>query len=275
MAQQPTILLNDGRSIPQLGLGVWQIPNDVVTGIVGRAVEIGYRAVDTAAIYRNEQGVGEALATLPIPREDLFLTTKLWNDSQGYDATLRAFDASLKLLKQDYVDLYLIHWPVPSRDLYLDTWRAFIRLRAEGRTRSIGVSNFTIPHLERLIGETGVTPAVNQIELHPAFQQKVMRAFHAEHGIRTESWSPLGQGSLLADPVIARIARKHGRTPAQVVIRWHLDNGLIVIPKTRTPARLRENFTVFDFALDAYDLAAVDTLDRADGRIGSNPDSFG
>jgi 2,5-diketo-D-gluconate reductase A len=235
--------------------------------VVRTAVTSGYRAVDTAAIYHNEDGVGEGLGEAP----EVFLTTKLWNDDQGFDQTLRAFDASLARLKRKAVDLYLIHWPSPARGLYLDSWRALIRLRQEGRARSIGVSNFVAEHLERIMGETGVVPAVNQVELHPSFQQTTLRAFHEAHAIHTESWSPLGQGQSLTDPAIVAIAAKHGKTPAQVVIRWHLQSGLIVIPKSAHPARIRENIAVFDFVLDDDDMGALRALDRPDGRIGPDP----
>ncbi len=267
MPDQPERTLNDGRSMPQFGLGVWRTPQDEAAEVVRTAVQAGYRAVDTAAIYGNEIGVGEGLRGA----EGVFLTTKLWNDYQGYDSALRAFDDSLERLGMEGVDLYLIHWPSPHRGLYLDSWRALVRLKEEGRARSIGVSNFAPEHLERIIGETGVTPAVNQIELHPGFQQRPLRAFHDAHGIKTESWSPLGQGQTLAEPVIAEIAAKHGRTPAQVVIRWHLDLGLIVIPKSVNPARIRENLDVFGFKLDAADLERIAELDRPEGRIGPDP----
>ncbi len=270
MPAQPHIALNDGRSMPQLGLGFWQTPKDGAAAIVQTAVNAGYLSIDTAAVYGNERGVGEGLAAAGAART-VFLTTKLWNDNQGFDSTFVAFDKSLGRLGLDAVDLYLIHWPAPKKDLYLDTWRAFIRLREEGRARSIGVSNFAVEHLERIIGETGVTPAVNQIELHPRFQQKTLRAFHARHGIATESWSPLGQGQLLDDPVIGAIAAKHAKSPAQIIIRWHLDNGLIVIPKSVTPHRIAENIDVFDFALDAEDLAAIAALDSPSGRVGPDP----
>ncbi|HEY0212499.1 MAG TPA: aldo/keto reductase [Paenirhodobacter sp.] len=271
MTQQPTVTFNDGKAIPQLGLGVWQTPDDGAVRVVQTALQAGYRHVDTAAIYENEQGVGGGIRAADIARGDLFVTTKVWNADQGYEATLRAADASLARLGLDHVDLYLIHWPSPKQNLYVETWRALIRLRDEGRALSIGVSNFAVPHLDRLISETGVVPALNQIELHPRFQQRALRAAHAERGIATESWSPLGQGTLLADPTIVAIAAKHGRTPAQVIIRWHLDSGLIVIPKSVTPSRIVENFDVFGFALDAQDMTAIAALDIVAGRIGPDP----
>jgi 2,5-diketo-D-gluconate reductase A len=267
MTQQPSITLNDGVVMPQFGLGVWQTPNGEAAQAVRAAVAAGYRLVDTAAIYRNEDGVGEGLRGA----EDVFLTTKLWTDSHGYDATLRAFDASLKRLGRDSIDLYLIHWPRPDLDLYVDSWRAMVRLREEGRTRSIGVSNFLPEHLNRIIDATGVVPAVNQIELHPDFQQREVRQVHADLGIAIESWSPLGQGRLLQHPVIGAVAAKHGKTPAQAIIRWHLDQGLIVIPKSVHAERIRQNIEVFDFRLDEADMAAIEGLDDADARIGSHP----
>ncbi len=271
----PTIRLNDGRPMPQLGFGVWQVPNHEAKSIVTEAISAGYRSIDTAAVYGNEEGVGEAVRASPVAREELFITTKVWNDRHGYDAALSAFDESLARLKLDFVDLYLIHWPLPRGEAYLDTWRALIRLRDEGRAKSIGVSNFKIPHLRRLMDESGVAPVLNQIELHPRFQQKELRAFHAEHGIATESWSPLGKGALMADETLARIGRKYGKTPAQVILRWHLDNGLIAIPKSATPSRIRENIDVFDFTLAADDMSALAGFDDKAGRIGPNPDSFG
>lgn len=268
---QSIITLHNGKQIPQVGLGVWRTPNDGAANAVSTAIRAGYRHVDTAAIYENEQGVGDGLRQAGATRDQLFITTKLWNADQGFDSTLRAFDASLQRLGLDYVDLYLIHWPAPSRDLYVETWKAFIRLKEEGRAKSIGVSNFTAEHLDRLIRETGVKPVLNQIELHPRFQQEALREAHAERGIATESWSPLGQGQLLEDRVIGEIAQKHAKTPAQIVIRWHIDSGLIVIPKSVTPSRITENFNVFDFELDETDLAAIAGLDRNDGRIGPDP----
>jgi 2,5-diketo-D-gluconate reductase A len=265
------LTLNDGRAIPQLGLGLFQTPSGVAKGVVTAALETGYRHLDTAAIYGNEAEVGQGVATSGVARSDVFVTTKLWNDSQGFDTTLHACRDSLKRLGLDYVDLYLVHWPAPRRGLYVETWRALIELRRQGLARSIGVSNFGVEHMERVIGETGVTPAINQIELHPRFQQRVLREFHAKHGIATESWAPLGRARAFDDPVLTRIAAKHGRKPAQVVIRWHLDEGLVAIPKTTRRERLAENFDVFGFALDAEDRAAIAGLDRADGRIGPNP----
>ena len=271
MTDQPRIELSDGAAIPQLGLGVWQTPNDEAASVVGAALKTGYRHVDTAAAYQNEKGVGEGLRASGLARDEVFITTKVWNDNQGYDNALRAIEASLKRLQLDQIDLCLIHWPAPNRGLYLDTWRALIKAQELGQVRSIGVSNFEVEHLDRIIGETGVTPVLNQIELHPRFQQTALRTAHAERGIKTESWSPLGQGQLLSDPAIAALAAKHGRTAAQVIIRWHLDSGLIVIPKSVTPSRIAENFDVFGFKLDAEDMAAIAALDQPDGRIGPNP----
>jgi len=271
MTAQPSIILNDGRSIPQLGLGVWQASNDQAAAVVHAALQAGYRHVDTAAIYDNETGVGEGIKSSGVKREEVFVTTKLWNDAQGGDSALKAFDQSLKRLKLDYVDLYLIHWPAPRKDRYVESWKTLVRLQKEGRAKSIGVSNFTAEHLDRIIAETGVTPVLNQIELHPRFQQGALREAHAKRKIATESWSPLGQGKLLNDPVLAAIAAKHKRTPAQVIIRWHLDSGLIVIPKSVTPSRITENADVFGFKLDADDLAKIAKLDARDGRLGPDP----
>lgn len=273
--QGPVIGLADGQAIPQLGFGVYQLADEQAPEIVGAAIDAGYRSIDTAAIYGNEGGVGRALRASVVSRSELFVTTKLWNDRQGFDATLRAFEESLAALGLDDVDLYLIHWPCPERGRYVETWKALVRLKEEGRARSIGVSNFEPEHLERIIGETGSVPVVNQIELHPRFQQHALRAFHARHGIATESWSPLGRGQGLADPVLSDIARRHGRTPAQVVLRWHIESGLIAIPKTATPARIVENHDIFDFDLSAADRDAIAGLDRPDGRTGPDPATFG
>lgn len=271
MSDQPTISFHDGNSIPQVGLGVWQAPNDTAVTAVKAALAAGYRHVDTAAIYENEQGVGEGIRASGVDRAEIFLTTKLWNADQGYDAALKAFDASLKRLGTDYVDLYLIHWPAPKRGQFVDSWKALIQIQKEGRARSIGVSNFYPEHLQRIIDETGITPVINQIELHPDFPQKEARAYHEKHRIATQSWSPLGQGKLLDDPVIAGIAAKHGRTPAQVITRWHIENGLVVIPKSVTPSRIEENFKVFDFKLDAEDMKTFASLEAGGKRIGPDP----
>ncbi|MGW5277251.1 aldo/keto reductase [Streptomyces sp. NPDC004044] len=274
MSQVPSITLNNGVEMPQLGFGVWQVPDTEAAKAVRTAIESGYRSIDTAAIYENEQGTGEAVAASGVAREELFVTTKLWNSQQGYDATLRAFDASLDKLGLDYVDLYLIHWPVPAKDAYIDTYKAFEKIYADGRAKAIGVSNFLPEHLERLLGETSVVPVINQIELHPQLQQAESRAFHAQHGIATEAWSPLGQGKgLLEVPTVVAVAQKHGRTPAQVVLRWHIQTGNVVIPKSVTPSRIAENLDVFGFELDADDLAAFAALDEGK-RIGPNPGEF-
>jgi len=273
MTNQPQIKLNDGTAMPQLGFGVWQVPDDQATAAVKTAIAIGYRSIDTAAAYNNESGVGEGIKSAGVPRRDLFITTKLWNDRQGYDDALKAFDESLKQLKLDYVDLYLIHWPAPKQDRFVESWRALVTLQKQGRARSIGVSNFTVAHLTRIIDATGVTPAVNQIELHPRLQQKTLREFHSRHRIATESWSPLGQGKLLDDPTLTAIAKKHRKTTAQIILRWHLENGLIAIPKSTHEARIRENFAVFDFKLEPADMAQIAKLD-ANGRIGPDPDRF-
>jgi diketogulonate reductase-like aldo/keto reductase len=269
-----SVLLNNGVSMPQLGFGVFQVPNADTTAAVSAALGAGYTSIDTAAIYGNEEGVGLALAEAERPREELFVTTKLWNADQGADNVLRAFDLSLDRLKLDYLDLYLIHWPTPVRGLFVETWQAFTRLLADGRVRAIGVSNFQPAHLRQVIDATGVVPALNQVELHPFLQQTELREFHAQHGILTEAWSPLAQGGeLLANDVVGALAAKHGRTAAQVVLRWHLQLGNVVIPKSVTPARIAENIDVFDFELDAQDLAALAGLDRG-GRTGPDPDRF-
>jgi 2,5-diketo-D-gluconate reductase A len=272
----PNLSLSTGLSsieIPQLGFGVWQVPDEQAPAAILTALEVGYRSLDTARIYGNEEGVGRALAQTEVARDDIFLTTKVWNEDHGYDATLRAFEESAKRLGTE-IDLYLIHWPVPAKDAYVDTWRALLQLRADGRIRAAGVCNFQQPHLQRLIDETGEAPAINQIELHPYLQQSSLRAFHARTGILTEAWSPLAQGgAVLEDPTIANLAAKHSRSPAQVILRWHLQLGNVVIPKSVTPSRIAENFDVFGFELDAHDMAAIAALD-AEGRTGPDPDKF-
>jgi len=270
----PNLKLNNGVEMPQLGFGVFQVPDAETTAAVSAALHAGYRSIDTAAAYGNEAGVGKALAAAGLERDELFITTKLWNSEQGYDKTLRAFDAGLEKLGLETLDLYLIHWPTPERDLYLDTWKAFEKLYADGRVRAIGVSNFQPAHLERILQTGGTVPAVNQIELHPYLQQAEVREFDAKHDIATEAWSPLAKGGdLLSEPAIVALAAKHGRTPAQVVIRWHLQLGNVVIPKSVTPARIRENFDVFGFALTDDEVSSLSSLDRGE-RTGPNPDDF-
>lgn len=263
----PRIPLHDGHSIPQIGLGVWQTPEDQTADVVRKAISLGYRAVDTARLYKNEAGVGEGLEHHP----DVCVTTKLWNDDQGYDAALRAFDHSAHLLRRDVIDFYLIHWPMPHQGQYVETWKALIHLKKEGRVRSIGVSNFAEEHLERIIGETGEVPVLNQIELHPYFQQKALREFHLKHHIQTEAWRPLGKGAILDNPVIGEIAKRHGKSPAQIILRWHVQNDLVVIPKSVHPQRMAENIAVFDFQLNHEEMAQMASLDRADGRMGEDP----
>ncbi|MCW2961783.1 MAG: aldo/keto reductase family oxidoreductase [Thermoleophilia bacterium] len=267
----PDIPLSSGAEIPQLGYGVWQIPDDEAEQAVTRAIEVGYRSIDTAMVYGNEAGVGRAVRASDVPRDELFVTTKIWNTDQGADTTRPAFERSLGLLGLDYVDLYLIHWPAAQNDRYLDTWRVMEQLVEEGLVRSIGVSNFEVPHLERLLAECDVPPALNQVELHPYLHQRTLRAFHAQQEIVTEAWSPLGQAAVLDDPTLAGIAAKHGVSAAQVTLRWHLQLGIVAIPKSANPGRIAENIDLFGFELDAEDLAAIDTLDREE-RVGSHPD---
>ncbi|MFF4755859.1 aldo/keto reductase [Streptomyces sp. NPDC002514] len=271
----PPVVLNNGVEMPQLGFGVWQVPDDEAERAVTTALEAGYRSIDTAAVYGNEAGTGRAVAASGLPREDVFVTTKLWNADHGYDAALHAYDVSLAKLGLDYVDLYLIHWPLAQRDTFVPTYKALEQLYADGRVRAIGVSNFLPEHLERLTAETSVIPAVDQIELHPRLQQRAARELHAELGITTEAWSPLGQGKgLLEVPAIVAVAQKHNRTPAQVVLRWHVQLGNIAIPKSVTPSRIRENIEVFDFSLDTEDLAAIGALNE-NRRLGPDPATFG
>jgi 2,5-diketo-D-gluconate reductase A len=269
----PCVTLHDGIEMPQLGFGVFQVPPEETQRAVELAIEAGYRHIDTAAAYRNEKGVGAALAASGLSREDYFVTTKLWNSQQGHDSTLAAFEASLDRLGLDHVDLYLIHWPVPIEGLFLDTWRAFERIHGEEAARTIGVSNFRIEDLKLLERETETRPTVNQIELHPRLQQADLRAWDAEHGIATEAWSPLAQGELLDDETIGKIAARHGKSPAQAILRWHLQLGNVVIPKSATPERIRENIDIFDFELSDEEMASIGDLDSG-GRIGPDPATF-
>lgn len=269
----PTLTLHDGVEIPQLGFGVFQIPSEETQEKVEEALAVGYRHIDTAAAYGNEAGVGAAIAATGVRREEVFVTTKLWNSEQGYDSTLRAFEASLGRLGTGHVDLYLIHWPRPAEGLFLETWRAFERIREEGGARSIGVSNFRVEDLERLEAEAERRPTVNQVELHPHFQQAELRAWLADHDVATEAWSPLAQGDLLEDGTIETVAAHHDRTPAQAILRWHLQIGNVVIPKSATPERIRENFEVFDFELSEDDMAALERLESGE-RIGPDPGAF-
>ena len=267
----PRLALTDGTTIPQLGLGVYKVADDEAERVVRIALDEGYRHVDTATLYGNEAGVGRAIRASGLDRDDVYLTTKVWNTAHGYDETLRAFDESLARLGTDHVDLYLIHWPAPARDRYVETYRALETIRAEGRARSIGVSNFSIAHLERLLGETDVVPVVDQVEAHPWLPQRELRAFGDAHGIVTEAWSPLARGRILDDSVLLGIAERHGVSTAQVVIRWHLQQGMVVIPKSATASRIRTNLDVFGFELDDADLAAIARLESG-RRTGSHPD---
>jgi 2,5-diketo-D-gluconate reductase A len=269
----PTVTLHDGVEIPQLGFGVFQVPPDDTQWVVEEALAAGYRHIDTAAAYRNEKGVGAAIAASGLPREGVFVTTKLWNERQGFDSALETFEKSLGRLGMEYLDLYLIHWPVPTQDRYVDTWRAFEQIHEEGRSRTIGVSNFRIEDLETLDRETETLPTINQVELHPRFHQSELRAWQDEHGIATEAWSPLGQGALLGEAPIVEIAERHGRTPAQVILRWHIQLGNVVIPKSVTPERIRENVDVFDFELSNEEMASVGEIDTG-RRFGPDPATF-
>jgi diketogulonate reductase-like aldo/keto reductase len=267
-----TIPLNDGRSIPAIGFGVYKVDDVEAETAVGLALDAGYRHVDTAEMYGNERGVGKAIRASRLDRDDVFVTTKVWNDHQGRDATLRAFDASLERLGVDAVDLYLIHWPAAANDRYVETWRTLVELRESGRARSVGVSNFQVPHLERIIAETGEVPALNQVERHPWLPQRDLIAFHEQHGIVTGAWSPLGRGQLIADPVLTGIAAAHGVSVAQVLVRWNVQQGVVVLPKSVTPARIRSNLDIDGFVLDDDELAAIAGLETGQ-RTGSHPDS--
>lgn len=272
-ATQHLIQLSDGNFIPQPGLGVWQADQEQASNAVYTALNSGYHHIDTASIYENEEGVGIGLKQSGISRDQVFITTKIWNDDQGFESATLALNASLKRLKLDYVDLLLIHWPAPKKDLYVETWKALIEAKKQGKVKSIGVSNFNEVQLQRLIDETGEKPVLNQIELHPFFQQKDLQAVHKQLGIMTQAWSPLGQGHALGDPIIQGIASKHHKSAAQIIIRWHLQNERIVIPKSITPERIKENIQVFDFNLDVEDLTALASLDQGQ-RFGPDPDIF-
>jgi 2,5-diketo-D-gluconate reductase A len=269
----PAVELNNGVRIPQFGFGVFQLPPEDTAQAVRTALEAGYRHIDTAQMYRNEEGVGAGVAESGLAREDVFVTTKLANDAHGHDNAITALEGSLRRLGFDYVDLYLIHWPLPHKDNYVRTWQGFEDILRAGKARAIGVSNFQPAHLDRLAEETGTVPAVNQIELHPALQQAELRAYHREHGIATEAWSPLAQAEVLGDPALKELAEKHGRTAAQVVLRWHIQLGTIVFPKSSSPERIRQNIDVFGFELDDEDMAAIGELD-AGHRTGPDPDTF-
>jgi 2,5-diketo-D-gluconate reductase A len=273
MSDVATIALNDGWTMPVVGFGVFLVPADQTQAAVTAALDAGYRSIDTAALYRNEAAVGTAISECGVPREDLFVTTKVWNSDQGFESTFAAFDRSMRRLGLDNLDLYLIHWPTPARDLYVDTWRALERLQADGRVRSIGVSNFGVDHLQRLLDECQVVPAVNQVELHPQMTQAALRRFHDEHGIVTEAWSPLARGAMLGRVPIVSLAEKYAKTPAQLILRWHLQLGNVVIPKSVTRARIRENLAIFDFEIADDDMAEISAMDTGT-RIGPDPVTF-
>lgn len=271
MAEQTKVTLRDGNVIPQIGLGVWQVDPAITERVVSDGIKAGYRSIDTAEGYDNEEGVGAAIRNAGVPRNELFITSKLRNGGHARDLALKSFDETMKKLGIEQIDLFLIHWPVPSQDKYVKAWKTFVDLQKQGRIKSIGVSNFNPDHIERIVGETGVTPVVNQIELHPTFQQGKNRPFYREHNIAVESWSPLGSGADLKNPVIGEIANKHGKSIAQVIIRWHLQEGFIVIPKSIHADRMKENIEVFDFTLDAGEMERIRGLDDPKGRVGADP----
>jgi 2,5-diketo-D-gluconate reductase A len=275
MTTVPMLTMNDGRTIPQLGFGVFQVPAEDTVRVVTDGLELGYRSIDTAWGYFNEEGVGEAVAGSELARDELFITTKVWNSYQGRDKTLESFEASMEKLRLDRLDLLLIHWPAPANDLYVETWKTFIELRDSGRLSSIGVSNFQPEHLLRIIDETGVAPALNQVELHPYLQQRELREVHAAHGILTEAWAPIARGRVEGDPVLREVGEAHGKSPVQVALRWEVQHGVVVIPKSVRRERLAANLDIFDFELTADEMAAIDALDRGDeGRTGPDPRTF-
>lgn len=274
MTNVPHLAMNDGHTIPALGFGVFQVPAEDTARVVGEAIAVGYRHIDTAWGYMNEEGVGRAISESGLPRDEFFVTTKVWNSYQGREKSIESFERSLETLGLEELDLLLIHWPAPANDLYVETWQTFVELRESGRVRSIGVSNFQPAHMHRIIEATGVVPALNQIELHPFFQQRTLRDFHDLHGIVTEAWSPIARGRVEDDPTIIAIANVYGRTPAQVTLRWELQHDIVAIPKSVTPHRIASNFDVFDFELTADDMAAIDALDSAEGRMGPDPETM-
>jgi 2,5-diketo-D-gluconate reductase A len=275
MTDAPPIPLNDGNAIPQLGFGVWRLEEAEAPRVVGAAIDAGYRHIDTAQGYENEAGVGQAIRSASVSRDELFITSKLRNGHQGYDRALTSLDESLERLQLDYLDLFLIHWPAPKHDRYVETWSALVEAQKSGKVKSIGVSNFLPEHLQRIIDETGVAPAVNQLELHPAYQQRDIREFHRDRDIQIECYSPLGgkDTGLFENPAIVEIGEKYGKSPAQVIIRWHVQQNLIVLPKSSQPERAAENFDVWDFTLSAEDVAQIDRMDREDGKTLPHPNN--
>jgi 2,5-diketo-D-gluconate reductase A len=267
------VAMNDKMKMPIIGFGTWKVSNAEAPVVIAHALDAGYRLIDTASMYGNEEGIGKAIKENTLSREEVFLATKLWSHDHGYDSALRAMDNSLKKLQVNYVDLFHIHWPTPKQDKYVSTWKALLRLHREGLAKSIGVCNFQIPHLQRLIDETGVVPSVNQIELHPYFQQKELREFHKKHGIITEAWSPLAKGEVFTDPMIEKISGKYKKSAAQVILRWHFENSIVAIPKTCKFSRMLENLNIFDFTFNPEELAELSKLDKKSGRIGPNPDT--
>jgi 2,5-diketo-D-gluconate reductase A len=272
--QNPRIQLNSGQQIPQLGLGVYKVGQDIGVELVKAAIEVGYRRIDTAALYDNEFEIGAGVRQSGLDREQLFVTTKIWNDRQGFDNATEAIDEALARLNIEYIDMLLIHWPCPKQNLFVETWQAFEKALEGGKIRGIGVSNFNPHHLDELLSKTNIVPALNQVELHPALQQAEVRRYNSDHGIATEAWSPLGRGRFGENPVLGEIAKRHGKSVAQVIIRWHIELGNLVIPKTSNPERLKENIDVFDFTLSPEDMAAIATLNTGE-RVGPNPDDLG